>query len=500
MTKSYDVIVIGNDLSSLVATELVSRSGKKTLLIKEGKVPDVYSESGYTFNLDTSIPAGLGTLDTVVHPYLENDLYQMNRAALKMLNPGLQIITPSHRVDVGREREGLIRDIEREFPGSSSRMNELYDAAETTALVFSRFTLENPFLCIPWRSLKTMTRFLKAFIPLRREHLKFVRRLEGLDDTLICLLDAQASGLSDRVHRCGDGYLTPATPYFLNLPLKGLFYCAGGKHLIAESLTERFLRQGAECTSGCEIAGIDVDDGYCRVAWAAEGSVGESLGERLIVSSKWKKLCDCLLNNRKGRRFSQRLNRRRTKAFYPFTVHMGVFDKGIPERLAEYAVILCKETGEFRIQEVIFLELSQRGDTGRAPEGRRALSATRYIEEPPERLGDEDLRRVAADLLGDLEVFFPFLRENVDYLDTEKCLTLSRSCGELTGCKIPAERNILSVLDCLPNRTPFENVFLTGDELLGMGFIGEVLSGINAASLAGASPAAGGRDGKRNDD
>jgi len=149
MTKSYDVIVIGNDLSSLVATELVSRSGKKTLLIKEGTVPDVYSESGYTFNLDTSIPAGLGTLDAVVHPYLENDLYQMNRAALKMLNPGLQIITPSHRVDVGREREGLIRDIEREFPGSSSRMNELYDAAETTALVFSRFTLENPFLCIP---------------------------------------------------------------------------------------------------------------------------------------------------------------------------------------------------------------------------------------------------------------------------------------------------------------------------------------------------------------
>jgi len=96
------------------------------------------------------------------------------------------------------------------------------------------------------------------------------------------------------------------------------------------------------------------------------------------------------------------------KGLLSFTVHMGVFDKGIPERLAEYALILCKETGEFRIQEVIFLELSQRGDTGRAPEGRRALSATRYIDEPPERLVDEDLRRVVADLLGDLEVFFLF--------------------------------------------------------------------------------------------
>ncbi len=500
MTKSYDVIVIGNDLGSLVATELLSRSGKKTLLIKEGKVPDVYSESGYTFNLDPSIPAGLGTLDVAVHPYLENDLYQMNRAALKMLNPGLQIITPSHRVDVFRERDDLIRDMEREFPGRSPQMNELYDAAERTALVFSRFTLENPSLCIPWRSLKTMTHFARALLHLHREHLKFVRRLEGLDDNLVCLLDAQASGLSGMVHSCGDGSMTPATPYFLSLPLKGLFYCAGGKHLIAGSLEERFLRQGGECISGCEVTGIDVEGGHRRIAWAAEGIIGESLGESLIVSYKWKKLFDCLLNNRKGRRFSQRLNRRRAKAFYPFTVHMGVFDKGIPERLAEYAVILGKETGEFRIQEVIYLELSQRGDTGRAPEGRRALSATRYIDEPPERLGDEDLRRVAAGLLGDLEVFFPFLKENVDYLDTEKCLAISRSCGELTGCKIPAERSMLSVLDCLPNRTPFENVFLTGDELLGMGFIGEVLSGINAASLAGASPAAGGRDGKRNED
>ena len=162
---------------------------------------------------------------------------------------------------------------------------------------------------------------------------------------------------------------------------------------------------------------------------------------------------------------------------------MGVFEKGIPEKLSEYAIMIPEETDDFRIQDAIFLELSGRGDTERAPEGRRALSATRFIESSPASLPDDGLQRIASDLMKNMEGMLPFLQENIEFIDIQRCVELSKTCVEAAGCKFSIRRKILPGLDFMTNRTPLRNVFMTGDELFGMGFVGEVLSGLNAASL-----------------
>jgi hypothetical protein len=56
----YDTIIIGRDLSSLVAALSSVRDNRKTALIMEGDPAMVYRESGYTFPLDPSPFAGLG--------------------------------------------------------------------------------------------------------------------------------------------------------------------------------------------------------------------------------------------------------------------------------------------------------------------------------------------------------------------------------------------------------------------------------------------------------
>ena len=56
----YDTIVIGNDLSSLVAAAVISHHGKKTALLSEGDAKHVYSDFGYTFNIDPLPLTGFG--------------------------------------------------------------------------------------------------------------------------------------------------------------------------------------------------------------------------------------------------------------------------------------------------------------------------------------------------------------------------------------------------------------------------------------------------------
>jgi predicted flavoprotein YhiN len=48
----YDTIVLGNDPASLIAAVVLANHGRKALLLTMEDVPDFFSESGYTFDID----------------------------------------------------------------------------------------------------------------------------------------------------------------------------------------------------------------------------------------------------------------------------------------------------------------------------------------------------------------------------------------------------------------------------------------------------------------
>ena len=52
----YDIIVIGRDLSSLIAALTSARNGLKTILVNEGKLEIEHREAGYAFPIDTYRP------------------------------------------------------------------------------------------------------------------------------------------------------------------------------------------------------------------------------------------------------------------------------------------------------------------------------------------------------------------------------------------------------------------------------------------------------------
>jgi hypothetical protein len=83
-----------------------------------------------------------------------------------------------------------------------------------------------------------------------------------------------------------------------------------------------------------------------------------------------------------------------------------------------------------------------------------------------------------------MEAFLPFLRENVDYINIEKSIIVSRRSQEIVNQKYRMRKRPITGINTLSQATPLPNVFLTGAVFrAGLGFEGEILSGINAALM-----------------
>ena len=122
----YDVIVIGSDLSSFIAALLSARYGRKTLLLSECALGDSLTFSGYTFNIDPFPWSGFGAGQIFTKLYSELNIPLPDPAKISPLNPAFQVILPDHRIDFCIDREALIKDIRREYPGEESQIQNLY--------------------------------------------------------------------------------------------------------------------------------------------------------------------------------------------------------------------------------------------------------------------------------------------------------------------------------------------------------------------------------------
>ena len=106
------------------------------------------------------------------------------------------------------------------------------------------------------------------------------------------------------------------------------------------------------------------------------------------------------------------------------------------------------------------------------------------LKESPLVLTDDELKEVSQFVFCALEKFLPFLRENLDFLNIGKSIELSRKCQELVHQKYAMRSDSYFGESGISSKTPIRNVFMTGGMLWpGLGFEGEILSGLNAANL-----------------
>jgi phytoene dehydrogenase-like protein len=474
----YDAIIIGRDLSSLVAALTASRRGLKTVLVNEGNQEEEYREAGYIFPIDPTPLSGFGQEQTNLRLLRELHLLPDEAPQILLMDPAFQVILPGHRVDLFHDRDQLIGDIIREFPQHEQEIRRFYHAVSKSGALIERWINEDGVGKLDGfgRLIRGMLRFTTALV----HRPSLIIRGNGNSCALRNVIEAQIAMLSYLDISRFPFPLSAA--YLLTLPTRGIFYPVGGRNAWLNWLRKGFTDAGGELIDGCSIMRIDPRPDI-NVDLESSGESTTIRGKKLIVSAQWEKLNLLLFQQKIFHRLVNRLDFSRAHA-HPFCLHMGIHEEGISEKVTPYVVVVPDENKPARDQNLLFLEMSLPGDTYRAPEGRRAVSVTVYLKDSPLVLADLELKVIAKTIIDSLDWFLPFLRESIDYINIERSIAFARQSQEIINKKYNVRKRSIIAMNTLSPKTPLPNILLTGGILrAGLGFEGEILSGMDVASL-----------------
>lgn len=475
----FDTIVIGNDLSSLIAALTTMHKGRKTLLLREGNIPDFYSDSGYTFNIDPFPWTGFGPGGRFRQLLSDMDIPFVDQSTIYPLDPAFQIIFPEHRIDLFSDVGLQLQEIKREFSIGVEGVKTFYESVFSNEKLIANLIDEKP--CI---RPETILEYFKSIfnIPALMWHKKDMsRRFQPIRQHpfLKNIFDAGTLLLSN-LHKDDPPPLSFA--YILALLVDKFYYHIGGKHHLIEAIERKFADMGGVVIKGCSIIRLNMEE-QIKADVIINEEAFEINSNDVIISTKWEKFKRFVIDDERFLKFGKKYMSVE-KSYFPFTIHVGLCDKGIPERMAEYVVIIADEKKPLTDGNLVFLEISAREDTGRAPSGKRAMSASVFLEDSPLRLGDDELKEISKNILRNIEDFLPFFEENLDFINIDKSIGTSRKYQEVLNQKYTAKKNSILGISTLSNITPVKNVFLTGGMIFaGLGFEGEIISGLNAANL-----------------
>jgi phytoene dehydrogenase-like protein len=475
----YDTLIIGRDLSSLIAAIASVRKGRRTALIMEGDAESLYREAGYTFPFDPRPLSGLADGQILSQLLGSNSPADEIIAPNGIMNPAIQVVLSRHRIDIFQDRERLINDLIREFPENTREIKRFYRSVSKASSLVERWISENK--TTGSGLIGTIFRHIARLPAAIASHSSLVIRGKGENDRFRRVVEAQLNFLSNLATEGSPFPLSAA--YLLSLPMRGLFYPHGKIIALTDRLRRTFTEHGGTLKERCSVIRVAAEP-EVAVDLECSGVSSTLSGRKLIVSAQWEKLA-LLLPARKVLPRSDRHFVSIRPAAYPFCLHMGVHEEGLPENMASYVILLSDGKGPVTGRDLVFLQTSLPGEIDRAPDGRRAVTATVYIADSPLLLSDQELKNEATRIIDSLEEFLPFLRDNIDYLCVDKSIYQSRRYQETVNRKYRTRRKPFFGMSSLSSRTRLSNVLLTGGILrAGLGFEGEIMAGIDAAFWA----------------
>jgi hypothetical protein len=203
--------------------------------------------------------------------------------------------------------------------------------------------------------------------------------------------------------------------------------------------------------------------------------------KKIIVSTK-SEVMPLLLEGNKNLNFDDRINPVNI-SYVPFTIHIGCKWQCLPEKMVRHSAVVLDVEKEILDNNIIILELNLPEDVSIPNAGPAALTATVFLPNNEGVWSRENLLDQASSIIDNLEFYLPFLKENIDFFDLKKSIELSEISRSIYRPKYKMRNSFLTGFAARTNKTCFKNIFLTGASLSAdIGFEGEIISGINAAT------------------
>ena len=470
----YDLIVIGDDLASHVAAATACQNGINTLLIAEKGLGGLKLIGDFIFNLDPAPLTGLrpDQHGRVILKELGIDLPDDESA---QSSPSYQIILPEHRIDFFNHPSALAAELAREFPECDTDIQEFYETAQNASSVFSEWLLQHPDM-LP-QNIKEYIEYLKIFPFIFRYKFGAAKfdKILSMNPELEKVWEAQYALLAINQ----SDLFSFASAYQYCAPLRGISFYSQGKQFLFNEMIQKIETRKGMHLDHYQIQSITPGQQVEIEIKAADGQISKVSSQYLIISTKSDKL-SLLFDQARPANYSDRFRPAKV-LYYPFTLFLGVAQKCLPEQLAQHVAVVCDINRGLLNDNLIILEAGLAEKDQSVRDAHMPLTATVFL--PPDKACWEldALKLKADDVISRLEVFLPFLADNILLHDVDQSIETSIACRNLVTPKYEIKNSLFTSFAAKSSKTRYRNVFLTGASLLSdAGFDAEMISGKNA--------------------
>lgn len=471
----YDLIVIGDDLSSHVAAACASRHGLHTLLIAQSGLGGLKLLGDFVFNIDPTPMTGLmqGQPGASVLSELGIDAPE---AHSNSMNPAFQVILPEHRVDFCNNVDELITELAREFPKLKDAISEYYKSASAASAVFSGWITEHPL--IQPQNLSEYLSYLKIF----PQTLRYKFSAAKFDTVLSQNASLEKIWEAQQALLCfnHDDLFSFASAFQYCAPLRGVSYFPQGKQFLFNALIDKLEANKGLYLSHYQICSISTNKTIELEIKAKDGSSSKMSAQNLIISTKSDSL-SLLTDGNEYLSFSDRFRPAKI-AGYPFTIFLGVAAKCLPEKMARHVAVVTDVAKDLYDHNLIILETSLPEQDKAPAQAKTSLTATVYLQDVKDNWSVDVLKYEAESMLDRLETFLPFLKDNIELSNIDQSIDISMEYRKVNTPKYKIRNAFFTAFAAKSCKTRFNNVVLTGASLLSdAGFDAEIVSGKNAA-------------------
>lgn len=484
INSEFDVIIIGSGMGGMSAGAMLSSDNYKVLILEAaihpGGCSSSYTRKGYVFESGATTLIGFDEYQ----PMRTLEEQTGIQIAREELNPSMKIWLDKEPITRYKERFEWIEEVTRVFGNRKAQKkfwNLAFDLSEVVWKVSSKNPFFPPISKMDWITLATSNIpsdvwVLKyAFQSVKEVAKKFgvdtPKFLSFLDEQLMITAQAKSND----------------TPFIFGAPgltytNYGNYYVPGGLIEMVKTLKVFIESQGGALYTKEAVTEIIKEENDFIVKTKKENQYRAPIVISNIPIWNMKDITTYKMNN-----YFHKQAEDFKKAWGAITMGIATTDT-YPEDLGIHHQIhlMNEEKVPFTNSNSIFISMSKRGDTKRAPDGERTLNISCHAS--PElwfSMGDkyeENKDTVLEFILKELKDRLPGF-SNAEIKQADMATPISwqnwvyRKKGRVGGIPQSMAR---SLLNWTPNQTPFKGLYLVGDTTYpGQGIAGVTLSGIN---------------------
>jgi phytoene dehydrogenase-like protein len=276
-----------------------------------------------------------------------------------------------------------------------------------------------------------------------------------------------------------DGYDSFTSHFQYSAPLRGVYHFPQGKQTLFNLLIKKLQSANGLYLGNNNLLSITKGKLIEVEVENNKGIISNISAKYMIISAKSEDM-RLLLKGKKRINIGE-LIRPVKISHYPFTIHLGIPQKCIPEKMAKHVAVISNVDKDIYDNNLILLESNTSPEEKRSISEKKLLTATVFLPIVSAAWSKENLEAQAQSIIERLEYFLPFLKENIRFIDIEKSIDISIKYRNIVNPKYKLRNSFISGFSAKNNKTSFRNIYLTGASLLmDAGSEGEISSGMFA--------------------